>query len=235
MKTKKGRLGIDLILGTIGLSTMTLCVLAGIVFRALESPLLWTEEVAKWMMVWITFAGASYSFKHGGLLRVDYFVKTFMGKRLRLAVNVFAMILMFAFFIFMSYSSVRYLMNTWVRHQVFSVTRVPFAAVIISLFIGGILSAIFSLKEAFILIKRRHEPEEAHSLPADNQTETAEQGTITKAAKTEKCPGAASPCCATTADAGVPETSGAAECSNAAAASDATEKSGPNADHKEGK
>lgn len=156
MKKEKGRPGIDLILGTIGLSIMTLCVLAGIIFRALGSPLLWTEEVAKWMMVWITFAGASYSFKHGGLLRVDYFVKTFMGKRLQLIVNVFAMLLMFGFFLFMTYSSARYLMNTWFRNQVFPVTRVPFAAVIISLFIGGILSAVFSLKEAFFLIKSKH-------------------------------------------------------------------------------
>lgn len=162
MKKGKGRPGIDLILGTIGLSIMTLCVLAGILFRTLGSPLLWTEEVAKWMMVWITFAGASYSFKHGGLLRVDYFVKTFMGKRLQLAVNVFAMILMFAFFLFMTYSSARYLMNTWMRNQVFPVTRVPFAAIIIALFIGGILSAIFSLKEAFFLIKNKGQIEEAN-------------------------------------------------------------------------
>ena len=161
MKKGKGRPGVDLILGTVGLAIMTLCVLAGIVFRTLDSPLLWTEEVAKWMMVWITFAGASYSFMLGGLLRVDYFVKTFMGKRLQLVVNIFAMLLMFAFFLFMTYSSARYLMHTWMRNQVFPVTRVPFAVIIAALFIGGILSAIFSLKEAFLLVKNKSQTDAA--------------------------------------------------------------------------
>ncbi len=147
------KLGADLILGTLGLVIMTLCVLLGILFRSFGTPLLWTEEVAKWMMVWITFAGASYSFKHGGLLRVDFFVRTFCGERTRFAINVGAMVLLFLFFVYMSYSSVHYMLNTWYRNQVFPVTRVPFFCVTGALFVGGILTALFSLGQTIALLR----------------------------------------------------------------------------------
>lgn len=153
MKVKGKKIGADLILGTAGLVIMTMCVLLGIAFRIWGTPLLWTEEVAKWMMVWITFAGASYSFKHGGLLRVDFFVKTFCSKRAQLAINVGAMLLLFAFFVYMSYSSVYYMLNTWNRNQVFPVTRVPFFCVTGAVFVGGVLTALFSLGQTIALLR----------------------------------------------------------------------------------
>ena len=153
MKSKGKKAGADLILGTVGLIVMTTCVLLGILFRLFGTPLLWTEEVSKWMMVWITFAGASYSFKHGGLLRVDFFVKTFCSKRLQRVINIGAMLLLFAFFIYMSYSSFFYMLNTFTRGQVFSVTRVPFHFVTGALFVGGILTALFSLGQTFALLR----------------------------------------------------------------------------------
>ncbi|MDR1646446.1 MAG: TRAP transporter small permease [Zoogloeaceae bacterium] len=147
------KVGVDLILGTAGLIVMTACVLLGIAFRWLGTPLHWTEEVSKWMMVWITFAGASYSFKHGGLLRVDFFVKTFCGKRAQLAINVGAMVLMFLFFLYMSYSSAHYMLNTYNRNQVFPITRVPFYWVTGALFIGGLLTALFSFGQTIALLR----------------------------------------------------------------------------------
>jgi TRAP-type C4-dicarboxylate transport system permease small subunit len=153
MKIKGKKTGADLILGTVGLFVMTACVLLGIAFRWYGTPLLWTEEVSKWMMVWITFAGASYSFKNGGLLRVDFFVKTFCGKRAQLVINVGAMILMLVFFIYMSYSSAHYMLNTWNRNQVFPVTRVPFFCVTGALFVGGILTALFSFGQTIALLR----------------------------------------------------------------------------------
>jgi TRAP-type C4-dicarboxylate transport system permease small subunit len=153
MGINEKKVGADLVLGTVGLIVMTTCVLLGVAFRWNGTPLLWTEEVAKWMMVWITFAGASYSFKHGGLLRVDFFVKKFCSERTQLAINVLAMMLMFLFFIYMSYSSVHYMLNTWNRNQVFPITRVPFCFVTGALFIGGILTALYSLGQTIALLR----------------------------------------------------------------------------------
>lgn len=165
MKIGEKKIGLDLILGAAALIVMTVCVLLGIAFRWNGTPLLWTEEVSKWMMVWITFAGASYSFKHGGLLRVDFFVKTFCGERARTAINAGAMGLMFLFSIYMSYSSVRYMLNTWNRGQVFSVTRVPFWCVTGALLVGGILIALFSLAEMVKLLRGKKSPENGEPPP----------------------------------------------------------------------
>jgi TRAP-type C4-dicarboxylate transport system permease small subunit len=153
MKINGKKTGTDLILGTVALIVMSVCVLLGIAFRYYGTPLLWTEEVAKWMMVWITFAGASYSFKNGGLLRVDFFVRTFCSQQVQSVINVGAMVLMLIFFIYMCYSSAHYMLNTWNRNQVFPVTRVPFHYITGALFIGGILTAFFSLAQTISLLR----------------------------------------------------------------------------------
>lgn len=65
----------DLIVSSVVLVAMIVVILIQIIFRLMGNPLSWTEEVARWMLVWATFAGASYAFKNGGLIRVDFFVK----------------------------------------------------------------------------------------------------------------------------------------------------------------
>ena len=63
----------DLIVSSVVLVAMIVVILIQIIFRLMGNPLSWTEEVARWMLVWATFAGASYAFKNGGLIRVDFF------------------------------------------------------------------------------------------------------------------------------------------------------------------
>ena len=65
----------DLIVSSVVLVAMIVVILIQIIFRLMGNPLSWTEEVARWMLVWATFAGASYAFKNGGLIRVDFFLR----------------------------------------------------------------------------------------------------------------------------------------------------------------
>ena len=163
---KKRRPRIDLIMGTVGLVVMAACVLAGIIWRALGTPLLWTEEVAKWMMVWITFAGASYSFKNGGLLRVDYFTRTFLGAKAQKIVGILAMGITFVFFVYMTASSIFYMVATWNRNQVFSITRVPFFFIVAALFVGALLMSHFAAQQILLIVKGSSE--ENSVTPSDN-------------------------------------------------------------------
>ena len=81
----------DLIVSSVVLVAMIVVILIQIIFRLMGNPLSWTEEVARWMLVWATFAGASYAFKNGGLIRVDFFVKKLFKKKGRRITDIAAM------------------------------------------------------------------------------------------------------------------------------------------------
>ncbi|MGI5963530.1 MAG: TRAP transporter small permease [Lawsonibacter sp.] len=142
----------DLWLGSIILILMVFVVVLQVVFRYFGHPLSWPEEVARWTMIWVTFAGASYSFRNGGLIRVEFFVTKFFPKKVQMVINAINMVLMMAFFGLLGYSSFCYMMLTVRKHQVYNVTRMPYAIVISALILGSILCIIFAAKQLIQLV-----------------------------------------------------------------------------------
>ena len=57
-------------------AAMAIVILMQVVFRYFfHSPLSWSEELARFSMIWITFFGASIAFKENSLSRVDLLVE----------------------------------------------------------------------------------------------------------------------------------------------------------------
>lgn len=102
----------DLIVSSIVLVAMIVVILIQIIFRLMGNPLSWTEEVARWMLVWATFAGASYAFKNGGLIRVDFFVKKLFKKKGRRITDIAAMMFMIVYFGLLGVSAASYMKMT---------------------------------------------------------------------------------------------------------------------------
>lgn len=145
----------DLLLSGIALLLMVLVVFVGVIFRIAGSPLIWTEEIARWMLVWITFAGASYCFQHGGLISVDYFVRKLFPAKAQKVINIIAMSLMTGFFMVLLYSSCKYAMLTIYKAQVYPVTLVPTALIVLALIVGSILTTIFSIRQIVGIAKKK--------------------------------------------------------------------------------
>lgn len=139
----------DLIVSSIVLVAMTVVILIQIVFRLMGRPLSWTEEVARWMLVWATFAGSSYAFKNGGLIRVDFFVKKLFKKRGRRITDIAAMVFMTAYFVLLGVSAATYMQMTINKGQTYPVTKVPYAITLISLIYCGLSCCIFAVKEGW--------------------------------------------------------------------------------------
>lgn len=153
MRNLKKHVGnLDIILGSITMIAMVLVVIIQVIFRFSGNPLSWPEESARWMMIWITFVGASYSFKNGGLIRVDFFVKKYFSVKVQRYINIIAMVLMAGFFSLLSYSAFQYMLMSIRKSQVYPVTRLPVSIIIVSVLIGGIMLVIFSIKEVATLI-----------------------------------------------------------------------------------
>ena len=58
------------------LATMTVVILLGVAFRyVLEAPLPWSEELAKLLMLWIVFLGASAGIHRGEHVTIDFLLQ----------------------------------------------------------------------------------------------------------------------------------------------------------------
>lgn len=151
MKSKTAKF--ELVLGSVVLILMTAVVVLQVIFRAAGNPLSWPEEVARWTMIWATFAGASYAFKNGGLIRVEYFVQKHFKPAAQRIINIVDMGLLGLLFAYLLYSSVLYMMLTIKKHQVYNVTQMPYAVVVAALAISGVLCIIFSAKQIVGIVK----------------------------------------------------------------------------------
>ena len=81
------------------LLTMVALVFIQIVSRVvISSSFPWTEEIARFMMIWITFLGAAVAFQYGAHIGVEAFVERLSAK-VRSFFIVIAMLICLSFFI----------------------------------------------------------------------------------------------------------------------------------------
>lgn len=76
-------------------------VLGQVIFRfVLEEPLVWSEEVARYCLVWITFLGASLAVRNRDLIGMEALVRKFP-PALQLRVEILVQVLSIIFFLVM--------------------------------------------------------------------------------------------------------------------------------------
>jgi len=59
---------------------LVLCFTQVIVRYVFQSSFVWSEEIAKWFVMWVTFAGSAYAFRVGSHIGVEAFVNLFSEK-----------------------------------------------------------------------------------------------------------------------------------------------------------
>src|SRR3546814_4695659 len=65
---------------------------------------IWSDEVARHLMIWLTFIGAGLTLRHGGLVAIDN-VQTAMSPRNARLMRIVVAVIMFAFFATMIWRS----------------------------------------------------------------------------------------------------------------------------------
>lgn len=62
----------------VAFSTMGIALLSQVFFRyILNSPLIWSEELARYLLVWVTFLGINYGIRHRAHIEMEYFFTKF--------------------------------------------------------------------------------------------------------------------------------------------------------------
>lgn len=79
------------------LAAMTVVTFAQVVFRLIQGSLPWSEELSRYMMIYLTFLGLSVGVKRGTLIEIEAVMSLFSESCQR-AVSVFVTVLNMAFY-----------------------------------------------------------------------------------------------------------------------------------------
>lgn len=122
------------------LSVMVLVSFGQVVTRFFEVPLYWSEELARYIAIWLTFLGASYALRHGALARVEALLGVLTPKQKRI-LGIVIGILVLAFALFLCYFGYRIALR--VIRQTSPAMFIPMSFVYASAPVGGLLMLLF--------------------------------------------------------------------------------------------
>lgn len=129
---------------------MSLITLAGVFFRyVVKSPIIWAEELSRYLMIWGVFIGISIVTRKKAQLGVDIFV-SMAPPKIKKALALLSHLLLTLTYTIVFYLSCRFTMDAAKTGQLTPILRIPFFWVYLSLPVGFCLSTIRSLQ---ILIK----------------------------------------------------------------------------------
>jgi TRAP-type C4-dicarboxylate transport system permease small subunit len=141
------------------LAAMSTIVFANVSLRYLSNfSITWAEEVARYLMIWMTFLGAGLSLRIGGHVAITN-LHDFLGIRLQRALRALIGLLLICFFVAMMWIGYEYMMR--MGRQLTPATRIPFSYIYAAMPIGFVLMIVHLL-----LIARSYILGE--DLPTDN-------------------------------------------------------------------
>ena len=113
----------------------------------LGDPSSYTEELARYLMIWVGVLGAAYVSGKNKHVAIDYFPTKF-SKKNQIKVKVFVkwLIMIFAFFAFVIGGS-RLVYITYVLEQLSPALQIPLAFVYLVIPISGVLIAYYKILE----------------------------------------------------------------------------------------
>lgn len=119
------------------LAAMAVIIFANVVLRySTSASIEWAEEVARYLMVWLTFIGAGPVLRYGGHIAVEN-LQDSLPSRWAVALRGLIALLLFAFFIFMVGYGVLYVARA--QYQMTPTTQISMGWVYAAMPVGGLL------------------------------------------------------------------------------------------------
>lgn len=144
---------IEELIAVIGLSAMTIITLVAVFFRyVLQSPIIWSEEAARYLMVWSTMLGISIATRQKAHLGIDIFISMAPKKAQRL-LEILSTLMMIVMFVFLVIISIVFIRSALRTNNVSPMLRIPFYIIYLALPIGFGLSAVRSVQDLVDVIK----------------------------------------------------------------------------------
>lgn len=131
---ERGFLALNRALLVLLLAAMSCIVFANVCLRYLTTEsIVWGEEVARHMMIWLTFLGAGLVLRHGGHVAIDN-LQDALPPQVARAVRLVIVLLLLAFALGMIHFGITYVERT--MFQMTSATQIPFGYIYLAMPIG---------------------------------------------------------------------------------------------------
>ncbi len=111
----------------------------------LSAPSSWTEELARFVLIWIGILGAAYAYRVKMHLGIDLFTRQLQGKKLFFKDCLTAAVIGLFALIVMVFGGSRLVVMTWELQQISPALGIPMAWVYAVLPASGILMTIYAL------------------------------------------------------------------------------------------
>ena len=143
---------VEVIVG-LQIAVLSVVVLLQVFFRyVFNYPLAWSEELSRFLLVWVVLLGAAIGIKRKSHFSIDIVFKKFpqkVQKNLQFAIDVFLFILIFDVMVLNGV----YLANLTFR-QISPALHLRMSYVYSAVLAGGILSCCYTLENILLFIKR---------------------------------------------------------------------------------
>lgn len=125
------------------LSAMSAIVFANVTLRYTTNfSIVWAEEVARYIMIWMTFLGAGLALRVGGLVAITN-LQDAVGQTPQRALRLVIVVGLLVFFVVMIWVGYGYAMR--MRFQMTPATRIPFSMIYAAMPIGFALLSVHLL------------------------------------------------------------------------------------------
>ncbi|MGH8831755.1 MAG: TRAP transporter small permease [Polaromonas sp.] len=142
------------------LATMALIIFTNVCLRYLTSESIeWAEEVARHLMIWLTFLGCGPVLRYGGHIAVDN-LQDALPARLAVALRAVIAVLLLGFFAFIVWFGIEYMQRT--QYQQTPATQLSFAYVYLALPAGIAFTIVHWLLIVRGYVARREFAADAH-------------------------------------------------------------------------
>ena len=133
---------VETYLATVALTIFSTLVVLQVIMRYIfNSPLVWSEEIARYALVWFVYLSGSYAVKYQRHVRFNVIVDL-IGKKVPLAqriIRLFVFLLWFAFLVFMLRLSIEMVNRQFISGQLAPGSQIPMYLVYLGLPIGCLL------------------------------------------------------------------------------------------------
>ena len=121
--------------------------------RVLGSPTMWSEEVCRYLFIWLLFLGGAQAFSKGGHLVVDVIFVRFP-RRMQLILMFVYYIVIAVFSGYLLYSGMLYAMSQWTR-PMYTVAFIPLGWVDLCIPVGSAVTILYILRELFRMMQKK--------------------------------------------------------------------------------
>ncbi len=147
------------------MAVMTILVFVQVVMRyVFSNSLSWSEELARFIFMWVSWIGASYAVKERTHFRVEMFADMMKGEK-RKRFELVILIVWFIFCVFMAFIGTRLIIFLMETGQISAAMEIPMSWVYASVPVGCGLMALRLIVEIKKLLRGEYVPGQKAPIP----------------------------------------------------------------------